>query len=138
MWSDVDFVGGQFTVREPKNKRDRTIPMSTNVLEILKKRRAEWNKEALGQKADLRVFGPKANIRKPLMRAAKRANLEDGRRDRLQHRLRDTFITRMVEDGIPLDRVQILAGHNSIEMTRRYAETRSESLRNAIAQVFDG
>ena len=43
----------------------------------------------------------------------------------------------MVEKGVPLDRVQVLAGHNSIEMTRRYAETRSESLREAIQQVFD-
>jgi integrase len=55
-WSDVDFTKAQIAVREPKNKRDRTIPMSTKVLEILKNRRAEWSKEALGQKADLRVF----------------------------------------------------------------------------------
>ena len=66
-----------------------------------------------------------------------KANIEAGRRDRLQHRLRDTFITKMVEKGVPLDRVQVLAGHNSIEMTRRYAETRSESLREAIQHVFD-
>ena len=36
-----------------------------------------------------------------------------------------------------LSHVQVLAGHNGIEMTRRYAETRPDSLREAIRHVFD-
>ena len=137
LWGDVDFAAGTLTIREPKNRRDRTVPMSRRVHEILRKRRREWEAEHLDDQADLRVFGPAANIRQVLNRAAIRADIEKGRRGRLQHRLRDTFITHMVEQGIPLDRVQVLAGHNSIEMTRRYAETRPEALKQAIAQVFD-
>ena len=52
------------------------------------------------------------------------------------HSLRDTCITRLVAAGVPLDRVQVIAGHNSVEMTRRYAETREASLREAVAKVF--
>ena len=31
----------------------------------------------------------------------------------------------MVKKEVPLDRVQVLVGQNSIDMTHRYAETRS-------------
>ena len=137
LWGDVDFAAGTLTIRQPKNRRDRTVPMSQRVKEIFRQRRREWEEESQVKVSDLRVFGAAADIRQVLNRAAVRAGIERGRRGRLQHRLRDTFITVMVEKGIPLDRVQLLAGHNSIEMTRRYAETRPEALKQAIAQVFD-
>ena len=111
--------------------------MSRRAHEILKKLRREWETTQRTDHVDVRVLGSAANIRKVLNRAARRADLEKGRLGRLQHRLRDTFITHMVEKGVPIDRVQILAGHNSIEMTRRYAETRPEALRQAIVQAFD-
>ena len=137
LWKDVDLAQGQITIREPKNQRDRMIPMSKRVRKIVGELQRERDVNAKAGVIDLHVVGASANIRKPLIRAAAKASIEAGRRDRLQHRLRDTFITTMVEKGVPLDRVQVLAGHNSIEMTRRYAETRSESLREAIQQVFD-
>ena len=136
-WKDVDLFQRQITVREPKNHRDRVIPMSNRVRSIIELMNRQKVINAESGIVDLHVIGTRADIRKPLNRAAVRASIEVGRRDRLQHRLRDTFITTMVEKGVPLDRVQVLAGHNSIEMTRRYAETRSDSLREAIQHVFD-
>ncbi len=137
LWKDVDLIQRQLTVREPKNHRDRVIPMSDLVRSIIEELNYQRTSNAKAGLVELQVIGTRADIRKPLMRAADKAEIEVGRRDRLQHRLRDTFITRMVEEGIPLDRVQVLAGHNSIEMTRRYAETRPDSLREAIRHVFD-
>jgi integrase/recombinase XerD len=84
------------------------------------------------------VFGDAGDIRKVLDRAAVRAGIEDGRRHRLQHRLRDTAATTMLDAGVPLDRVQVILGHRNIQMTRRYAETRPDALRQAIAAAFDG
>ncbi|MEW6756369.1 MAG: site-specific integrase [Candidatus Latescibacterota bacterium] len=134
--SDVDFAAGTLAVRHPKNRRDRTIPMSGQVRQILAERLKEWQAERHGPTPDVRLFGEAADIRQVLTRAARRAGIKDGRGGRMQHRLRDTFITRLVEQGVPLDRVQMLAGHNSMEMTRRYAETRPEALQEAIARVF--
>ena len=48
------------------------------------------------------------------------------------HRFRDTFATRLLDRGVPLDRVQKLLGHKDISMTLRYAKTREEKLREAI------
>ena len=77
------------------------------------------------------------DIRKVLDRAAVQAGIEEGRRHRLQHRLRDTCATTLLDAGVPLDRVQLILGHRDIGMTRRYAETRPEALRDAIAQTLD-
>ena len=72
-----------------------------------------------------------------LERAAVQAGIEEGRRHRLQHRLRDTCATTLLDAGVPLDRVQLILGHRDIGMPRRYAETRPEALRDAIAQTLD-
>ena len=139
LWSDVDFSARTITVRSPKNQRDRAIPMSTRVFEILNQRRQEWQSEQTDKRVkDVRVYGPLANIRQAVRRAWARAGIDEERCQVLRplHAFRDTNITRLVEAGVPLDRVQTLAGHASVEMTRRYAETREESLREAVATVF--
>ena len=72
LWSDVDFSARTITVRSPKNKRDRTIPMSTRVFEILTQRRREWQSEQTGKRVkDVRVYGPLADIRQVVRRAWK-------------------------------------------------------------------
>ena len=139
LWSDVDLAARTVTIRSPKNQRDRTIPMSTRVHEILKQRRREWESGKRGRDVkDMRVYGTLADIRQVVRRAWKRAEIPDERCQVLRplHSFRDTNITRLVEAGVPLDRVQKLAGHAGVEMTRRYAETREESLREAVSAVF--
>jgi integrase len=131
-WADVDFEANTLTVRAPKNDDDRTIPLSEAALDILQGLHSERG----GKVVDLRVFGDAGDIRKVLDRAAIRVGIEDGRRHRLQHRLRDTCATTLLDAGVALDRVQVILGHRDIGMTRRYAETRPEALREAIAQTF--
>ena len=43
----------------------------------------------------------------------------------------------LTRHGVALDRVQVILGHRDIAMTRRYAETRPEALREAIAATFN-
>jgi len=136
-WVDVDVGSGTLTVRQPKNGRDRTVPMSTNVKRILKAQREKWEASPVVDIAGS-VYGSRADIRQALRRAFVPAKITPDRCKVLRpiHSLRDTCITRLVAAGVPLDRVQVIAGHNSVEMTRRYAETREASLREAVAKVF--
>ena len=129
-WKDVSFQDScTITVRDPKNNEDRVIPMSQSVRQILSKRQ-------LDQIVDFNyVFGTSGNILQVLKRAAKEC-LEDGRRDRLQHRLRDTFGTKLADIGVPLDRIQTLMGHRTVAMTRKYVQTRDQGLKDAIASTF--
>ena len=86
-----------------------------------------------------RVFGNLADIRQVIDRALRRLNLDPDRRAWLRpiHSLRDTFITRLARQGVPLDRRMKLAGHRDPNMNLAYGEVEPESLRDAIAQTFD-
>ena len=133
-WADVNLEARTIAVRSPKNRVDRTIPMSKRVFEIMQELKA-INGDS--KTPTLAVLGNGADILRPLNRAAERANIEEGRRHRMQHRLRDSAATFMLDAGVPLDRVQVILGHKTLAMTRRYAATRDEHVRAAIEQAFD-
>ena len=52
------------------------------------------------------------------------------------HSLRHTYITWMIEQGIPVPIVQKLAGHADITTTMGYAHLASDSLTAAMDKVF--
>ncbi len=87
--------------RAPKNDDDRTRPLSEAAFSILQERGREWEGERSSSVVDLRVFGDAGDdIRKVLDRPSVRAAIEDGRRHRLQHRLRDTCATTLLDAGV--------------------------------------
>ena len=51
--------------------------------------------------------------------------------------LRDTFITNLARNGIPLDRRMKLSGHRDPAMNLAYGEVEPAALRDAIALTFD-
>ena len=136
LWADVDLPGASLTVRSPKNGRDRVVPLSDDALRILRKRRHQWKNEQTADSTDLRVYGSRADIAKAVRGSWHVLNSE--RRDVLQpvHSFRDTAITQLAAAGVPLAVVQELAGHASIEMTRRYAEVSPKAMRDAVTRVF--
>ncbi len=52
------------------------------------------------------------------------------------HTCRHTFCTRLVEKGIDIYKIAILAGHEDIRMTQRYSHHCSKSLRDG-TEVLD-
>ena len=141
LWSDVDLEARTLTVRDPKNEDDRVIPLSSRSHEILVQRRREWESDRRrALTLDPKVYGALADIRQVLDRAMTRLSFDPDRRAWLHpiHSLRDTFITRLARQGVPLDRRMKLAGHRDPNMNLAYGEVESESLREAIAQTFDG
>ena len=51
------------------------------------------------------------------------------------HRLRHTFATRLLSQGVPIDVVQKALGHSNISTTRKYAETLPEALERLSASL---
>ena len=52
------------------------------------------------------------------------------------HDLRHTAITRMLERGIPIEKVQLIAGHESIEMTLVYTHLSTKQLIRSFEEAF--
>lgn len=65
--------------------------------------------------------------------ACRRAGIDDLR----VHDLRHHYASRLVQRGVPLQRVQHLLGHKSMRMTERYAHLAPSDLDDAVA-VLDG
>lgn len=73
-----------------------------------------------------------SSARRAIARLGRRACLD---RHVTPHQFRHGLATRLVENGRPLDEVQKILGHASIETTRRYVTTSPERLRAAIESV---
>lgn len=133
-WGDIDFENKVIVIpaRRAKGKRDRVIPLNTVALSLL----SELSRT--GGAAGL-VFGNSAgrvnqNLERNWRKALQLAELENFR----FHDLRHTFASRLVMSGVDLAVVRELLGHQSFEMTLRYAHLGSAHLRRAVAKLESG
>lgn len=132
-WGDVDLQNGRVTVRalNTKTLRERTLQLSRRVLIELQARRARLvatDAEATRERIfeNLKDF-PKDGFNN----AVKRAGLADFR----FHDLRHTWITRLIEAGMPIAQVGRLAGHTQISTTYRYVSQTSGSAEQAAGLI---
>jgi len=68
-------------------------------------------------------------VQKPVHRKRfQLANVPDGH----AHRFRDTFATELLQAGVPIERVAILLGHQSVRVTAKYYSPWTESRQRQI------
>lgn len=129
-WQDVDFDGGTFTVRDPKNHEDHTLPMSDFLRELLERRRKEGGPE--------RVFTDAAgvglgNFRYVLDRVATQSGVAF-----TLHDLRRTFATVADSLDIPGYAVKRLLNHKmTADVTAGYIVADVERLRRPMQKITD-
>lgn len=135
-WSSIDWQNRTLVVRHsycdltrsldtPKNNRERHIPIDLDLYEALNARRRETGYVFLG---DIGEPFSRYQLRPALNAACRRAGI----RKIGWHTLRHTFASHLAMMGTPLNVVQALLGHSSIEMTMRYAHVAPSALRTAI------
>jgi integrase len=128
-WEDVDFARGTLIVMQSKNGTRRTIPLNTNVYELLA---AKQTATGLARGPVFRT--PRGNVLqvrflvREFCEARNRAGIPNFR----FHDMRHTFATRLVQRGVGLYKVQRLLGHKTNLMTQRYAHHSPESLREGV------
>jgi len=135
-WSQVDMGGRTITFRVKALKpggKPHTIPMSEPLLVLLAN---------LGPKEHGRVFTytppgkdkqprPVTNWNRAWTTAKESAGIEDFR----WHDLRHTAASWMVNEGVPLDVVQDILGHEDISTTRRYAHRDVSHMKDAMERL---
>ena len=109
----------------PKNNRERHVPLDLDLYEALYKRKQASGyvfSDATGQPFE----GDRLN--RALTNVCKKA----GVRRVTWHVLRHTFASHLAMRGVPLNIVQALLGHSNVTTTMRYAHVSPSSLRPAI------
>lgn len=133
-WDDVDLGRGQIAVRRsrvdgvenaPKNNRFRYVPIARDLLAELASERRKTGY----------VF--QTILDEPVTRAAAACQLNGtmkraGLRPIGLHVLRHTFASQLAMKNVPLLAIQMLLGHSTLEMTRRYAHLAPDFLRDVV------
>lgn len=131
---DIDSKRGMLLIRQGKGKKDRMVPISEKILELLreyyryeKPRLYLFEGEKLGEKYSagslqkvLKTSLLKAGIKKPVT----------------LHWLRHSYATHLLESGTDLRYIQELLGHNSSKTTEIYTHVSQKSLKK-IKSPFD-
>ena len=134
-WSSIDWQNRSLVVRHshcdvrgvldtPKSGRARHIPLDTDVLALLHRRKKAGGYVFMHDGKPLKG----AQLNRLLATVCQTAGL----RRVTWHVLRHTFATNAAMRGIPLQIVQHLLGHSTVKTTERYAHVAPSMLRDAI------
>lgn len=124
-WSRVDFHHELIYLApaDQKGKRHSSVPINGAAIRALQRQLGQSKKYVFVYK------GKKIqSVRKSFATACRQAELPDLH----VHDLRHTFVSWMVQSGVPLRTVQEAARHQSIETTTKYAHLSPEHVRQAV------
>jgi len=139
-WGQVDLKRGLVTVSADvaKNKKTRHVPLNDSAKAVLESLPRNIDPNALVfPKYGGEVFGKRSKDARSFYKAWQKtrdaaiADELDGH-ELCWHTLRHTFASRLVIAGVPLNAVQQLMGHRSIQMVMRYAHLAPDHLKNAV------
>jgi integrase len=127
-WSQISFPGRRLTipVTNSKSKKERTIPVSRDLIEVLQ--RIERRSDYVFPNGKTHI----KSIRKPFEAACKEAGIPHGRENGIVfHDLRHVAASQLVRviDVVTASRI---LGHSSVEMTMRYVHPMDSDKRAAL------
>jgi site-specific recombinase XerD len=134
---DLDLAGARLRIRQPKGRRDRIVYLSPLAVQALQRYLRLWPRQP-HQPLFWRSATQPANYRW-LQDQLRQLGQVAGVKHLSPHRLRHTFATRLINQGVPITTIQKLLGHRHLSSTQRYAEvaetTVERDYRQAIAAL---
>jgi integrase/recombinase XerD len=115
---DVDSKRMMILVRQGKGKKDRMVPLSRKLLDILKEYFKQYKpKEYLFESEQNRAPYSSRSAQLILREAKAKAGINKGGSI---HTLRHSFATHLLEAGTDVRYIQAFLGHNNLKTTMRY------------------
>ena len=131
-WKDVDFANNQLYIAPHKTVKYRYIPLVPDLRKTLenanklKEKGFEWV-VSVGENRNSKYY-----ISAAYSKMMKKFNLPYRC---FLHKLRHTFASHLVQNGVDLYWVSKLLGHSSIKMTEIYAHLAPTNLKSAITKL---
>jgi len=137
MWNDIQINNrkGSLIVRSGKEGKRREIPLNQDARKVLKELGYSQNqgkKEAIfkGQRGPMTPRGVESMLHKYV------AHTELN--EVTPHKLRHTFCKNLIDAGVSLEKVAMLAGHENLETTRLYCSPSNHDLEAAVELIGVG
>ncbi|PSB00826.1 tyrosine-type recombinase/integrase [Merismopedia glauca] len=134
MWSDIQITNrkGRLIVRSGKGGKRREIPLNQDARQVLQElgyHQNQGKKDAIfwGQRGPMTPRGVESMLHKYVVHAELN--------EVTPHKLRHTFCKNLIDAGVTLEKVAMLAGHENLETTRRYCSPSSHDLEAAVALI---
>lgn len=127
----IKMVDGIPTLGPPKSKKsNRLIPVPEVVREYAIYLRTHGGKDLVWSQLGANPYYSVGSFRRRYYTALKNVG---GVRKLSPHCCRHTYITRLQEQGVPIELIAQLAGHSEVSTTVGYTHTSAETLANAVA-----
>jgi integrase/recombinase XerD len=131
---DIDSSRMLIRVRQGKGKKDRYVPLSPILLDLL---REHWRRERLSDllfpafRDPSRLLNP-ATVQKYVARAGERAGL---RVKVTPGTLRHCYATHLIEKGTSTRVVQVLLGHSNVHTTETYTHVSPQAMGKIVSPL---
>jgi len=115
-WNNINFKNRTAILKDTKNSDDRTVPLSSKAVEVIKRQIHHISGFVFPIRGD--------SITKAFGRICKKAGIEDLR----FHDLRHEATSRFFEKGFETMEVSAITGHKDLAMLKRYTHLKAEDL----------
>ena len=134
LWIDLKLTSrkGRLIIRSGKGGKRREIPLNKDARQVLQNlgyhhHKGEQEPIFLGQRGPMTPRGVESMFRKYVAHT----ELDEV----TPHKLRHTFCKNLIDAGVSLEKVAILAGHENLETTRRYCSPSDHDLEAAVELI---
>ena len=124
-WRDVDLNRQTMKLRDPKGKKDTTLPLSPQAMKVLENVPREFETPFIFYSTN---GAKRATIRHTWVKVKEAAGLPETFRF---HDLRHNYASHLVSNGVSLYAVQALLTHKDAKTTQKYAHLNDDALRQA-------
>jgi len=129
---DLYFGEELIIIRKAKGNKHRTVPITTELAQELKTYLGTRKNGYLFESRLHQKYSPRR-----IQQIVKALGEKTGINKKIHpHLLRHTVATFLLENGMPLEQIQVFLGHEKLETTRIYAKNSPEQIRNEFKKAM--
>lgn len=129
--ADIDSKRGLIIVRQAKGKKDRVVPLSNKILQLLRDYFVAWKpKDWLFEGQNGNGQYDESSLAKVLKQAVEKSKIN---KPITLHWLRHSYATHLLENGTDLRYIQEILGHSRSRTTEIYTHVSNKSIQKIIS-----
>ncbi|MBP9779245.1 tyrosine-type recombinase/integrase [Candidatus Gracilibacteria bacterium] len=130
---DIDSSRMTLKIKQAKGKKDRYVPLSPNLLLLLREYYREYSPQKYVFEGQSRGSYSERSIQQIMKQSLEKSEIQ---KSATVHTLRHSYATHLLEDGVDIRIIQEFLGHSNIRTTQIYTHI-SQPILSKIKSLFD-